>query len=60
MKSEALWRWLLGLGIVLAVLAVVADPLKLGGYPGFGWRQTTLLVVGVVVAVVAAVRLRRR
>lgn len=60
MKGEALWRWLLGLGIVLAVLAVVADPLKLGGYPGFGRWQTTLLVVGVVVAVVAAVRLRRR
>ncbi|MGQ9496524.1 MAG: hypothetical protein ACUVRY_09810 [Thermoanaerobaculaceae bacterium] len=60
MKGEALWRWLLVLGIVLAVLAVVADPLGLGGYPGFGWRQTTMLVVGVVVATVAAVRLRRR
>lgn len=60
MKGEALWRWLLVLGMVLALLAVVADPLGLGGYPGFGWRQTVLLVVGVGVAVVAAVRLRRR
>lgn len=34
-------------GVLLAFVSLFADPLGVGGEPGFGWKQTTGLVVGV-------------
>ncbi len=39
-------------GILLAVISLFADPLGVGGEPGFGWKQTTGLVIGVALAAV--------
>ena len=44
------WRWplvVLVLGIVLALVSLFADAIGVGGEPGFGWKQTLGLVVGV-------------
>lgn len=44
------WRWplvVLVLGILLALVSLFADAIGVGGEPGFGWKQTLGLVVGV-------------
>jgi hypothetical protein len=53
------WKALLAAGLGLALLSLLADPLGLGAAPGFGWRQTLLLLLGLVVAAFAGVRLRK-
>lgn len=40
-------------GLVAALLAVLANPLGIG-HSGFGWKQVTLLVIGGVLIVVGA------
>jgi len=37
-------------GVLAVLVAVLADPLGIGGNEGFGWKQGALLAVGVVVA----------
>ena len=53
-------RLVLGLGILLALVSVFADPLGLGSDPGFGWKQTTGLIVGLIIIVFGGWGLRRR
>ncbi len=51
--------WLvLAAGALLALVSVFADTLGVGGEPGFGWKQTTGLLVGL--ALVAVGLWRRR
>jgi hypothetical protein len=49
---------LLVIGVLLFLGSAAADPLGLGGAPGFGWKQIAGVVLGVVVAAVGMVRLR--
>jgi hypothetical protein len=45
--------WALGVfvvGVLLALVSLFADSLGIGGEPGFGWKQTLGLVVGVALA----------
>lgn len=37
-------------GVLLFLVAATADTLGIGGAPGFGWKQITGVVVGVVAA----------
>ncbi len=39
---------LLGLGAGLAALALLADPLDIGGGEGFGYQQLIALIIGIV------------
>lgn len=57
MDNSMLARVVLGIGALLVLLALFADPLGLGR-PGFGWRQGLGLVIGVVV-ILAGLYLRR-
>jgi len=41
---------LIAVGALLALIAVGADALGLGGHPGFGWKQILGTVVGFAVA----------
>jgi len=50
---------LIGIGVLLALLSLLADPLGLGRHPGFGWIQGLGVVIGVLV-ILAGVFLRRR
>jgi hypothetical protein len=43
---------LMAVGVVLALVSIFADPLGVGGDPGFGYKQGAGLVVGVVLAVI--------
>jgi hypothetical protein len=59
MNNPMLAWVLIGIGAILVLIALFADPLGLGKSPGFGWRQTLGVVVGALV-VLAGVYLRRR
>ena len=49
------------IGVVLALVSALLEPLGLGEDNGFGWKQATGVVIGVVVALVgAAIAWRRR
>src|SRR5262249_57151733 len=46
-----LLAWILiVLGVVIAIVSALANPLGLGRYPGFGWKKTLGAVVGVLLA----------
>ena len=61
MASQRVWSWLvLAVGILLALVSIFADPLGLGAEPGFGWKQTLGLLVGLAFAVLSLVARRPR
>jgi hypothetical protein len=49
----------IGIGALLVLVALFADPLGLGRSPGFGWRQGLAVVIGVLL-ILGGVYLRRR
>ena len=51
--------FLIGIGVLLLLIAALADPLGLGRNPGFGWVQGLGVVIGALVAL-AGLYLRRR
>ncbi|MCK5376318.1 MAG: hypothetical protein KAJ97_04490 [Acidobacteria bacterium] len=50
---------LLVAGVLLFLVSLTADPLGLGQSPGLGLKQIAGAVIGVVIAAVGMVRLRR-
>ena len=49
----------IGLGVVLVLISLFADPLGLGRHPGFGWKQWLVLIIGAAVIMVGVYLLRR-
>lgn len=45
-------------GVLLALVSIFADPLGVGGDPGFGYKQGAGLVIGVVLVVIGFRRRR--
>jgi hypothetical protein len=37
-----------GIGVLLALISLFADPLGIGGEPGFGYKQWAGLIAGIV------------
>jgi len=50
---------LIGVGVLVALVSLLADPLRLGRYPGFGWLQEVGVIVGCL-AILAGFYLRGR
>jgi uncharacterized membrane protein len=50
---------MLTVGVLLFLISLTADSLGIGEGTGMGWKQVTGAIVGVVIAAVAMVRLRR-
>ncbi len=48
------------IGIVLALVSILADPLGVGGSQGFGWKQGLGLIVGLALIAWGAIEVRRR
>ncbi len=59
MDRPMLARVVIGVGLLLILIALFADPLGLGRSPGFGWRQGLGVVIGVLV-ILGGLYLRRR
>jgi hypothetical protein len=51
---------LLVVGIVVLLLSLLADPIGIGGWPGFGYYQIGGAIVGAIVAVVGLVLTRKK
>jgi hypothetical protein len=57
--SHPVFAWIvIGAGVLLVVMSLVADLWGLGRSPGFGWRQTLGVVAGALI-VLLGVSLRR-
>jgi uncharacterized membrane protein len=50
---------MLVVGVVLALASILADRIGLGAMPGFGWKQTLGLLVGLALIVLGLWRRRR-
>jgi hypothetical protein len=50
----------LGLGVLVALVSVLADALGIGGEPGFGYKQGAGFLVGIALIVAGAWWKRRR
>jgi hypothetical protein len=50
---------LIGVGALVAAVSLLADPLGLARYPGFGWVQEVGVIIGIL-AILAGVYLRGR
>lgn len=59
MNNPMLAWVLIGIGAILVLIALFADPLGLGKSAGFGWKQGLGVVIGVVV-ILGGLYLRRR
>ena len=59
MDNPMLAPVVIGIGALLVLIALFADPLGLGGHSGFGWRQALGFVIGAAV-ILAGFYLRRR
>jgi uncharacterized membrane protein YcjF (UPF0283 family) len=59
MKKEGSTLILIGVGIVLLSVSLLADVLGIGDYPGIGFKQIAGAVVGAVIAIIGF-RMRRK
>jgi hypothetical protein len=61
LESPGVRDWImLIVGTVLGVIALTADLIGIGGYPGFGWKQAALTVVAVLIVTFSAIRIVSR
>jgi hypothetical protein len=61
LESRGVRDWLmLIVGTALGVIALTADLIGIGGYPGFGWKQAALAVVAVLIVTFSAIRIVSR
>ena len=59
MTSRQTWSWLmLVVGVVLALISIFADRIGVGATPGFGWKQTLGLLIGLALFVLGLWRMR--
>jgi hypothetical protein len=60
MERRQIGALVIAVGVLAILVAVLADPLGIGGKEDtFGWKQIVLLAVGVVVALGGLVVIRR-
>jgi hypothetical protein len=50
---------LIGVGVLVAAVSLLANPLGLARYPGFGWVQEIGVIIGIL-AILAGFHLRGR
>ena len=51
---------LVGLGVLVALISVLADAVGIGGEPGFGYKQGAGFLVGIALIIAGAWWKRRR
>ncbi len=59
MEKKKLGTILMGIGIIVLLISVFADPLGIGGYPGFGYKQVVGVILGIVTGIIGIAFLRK-
>jgi hypothetical protein len=59
MRTEQTGFVVVGGGVLAMLLAVLAEPIGIGGDNGFGWIQIILLAVGAIIAFLGAMLIAR-
>jgi len=59
MEKKKLGSLLTGIGIVVFLISVFADPLGIGGYPGFGYKQMIGTILGIVIVIIGVLLSRK-
>ncbi len=59
MSHRAVGRAMLVAGVLIFLISAASDQLGIGGAPGIGWKQTSGIVIGVLLAGAGMTRLRR-
>jgi hypothetical protein len=49
------WQAVLGLGVLVVLVSVLADVLRIGGEPGFGYKQGVGVFVGLALIIAGIV-----
>jgi hypothetical protein len=57
--KKRLGSLLIGVGIVLLLVSVFADPLGIGGYPGFGTKQIIGTILGIAMGLTGFILYRK-
>lgn len=50
---------IVGIGMIVLLISLLADPIGLGGYPGFGWKQAIGLATGIVILILGLIPKRK-
>jgi uncharacterized membrane protein len=59
MTSRQAWSWfIVAVGVALAFISIFADRIGVGAMPGFGWKQTLGLLVGLALIALGLWRMR--
>jgi hypothetical protein len=48
------WQVVLGFGVLVVLVSALADVLRIGGEPGFGYKQGIGVLVGIVLMMTGA------
>ncbi len=59
MEKKKLGKILTWVGIVVLLISLLADPLGIGGYPGFGYKQGIGAVIGIVIGIIGLLLTRK-
>ncbi len=59
MEKKKLGSLLTGIGIVVLLISVFADPLGIGGNPGFGYKQVIGTILGIVIGITGVILSRK-
>ena len=54
------WQVLLGLGVLVVLVSALADVLRIGGEPGFGYKQAAGVFVGIALIIAGVLCKPRR
>ncbi len=46
---------LIGIGIIVLLISMLADSIGIGGYQGFGWKQAIGLTLGIGIVITGLV-----
>jgi len=54
------WQVVLGLGVLVVLVSALADVLRIGGEPGFGYKQGAGVFVGIALIIAGVLCKPRR
>ncbi len=60
MRNKNFGIFLVIIGLAVLLISAFADPIGVGGQPGFGWKQLVGVIVGGILAIVGLTQVTRK